>query len=137
MVAAQKQFAPVQQLAVSIPVRVLGWLQQQETNAASSHRRSFNPCKGFGVVAAICCPIAISKRHVSIPVRVLGWLQLLTFRQVWEIAEISRFNPCKGFGVVAAQLFSWQFRSACCYVSIPVRVLGWLQRENGATGGSS
>ena len=63
----------------------------------------FNPCKGFGVVAAVPANpagVQLAQQLVSIPVRVLGWLQ--------------PFNALDR---------TQRYRS----VSIPVRVLGWLQ----------
>ena len=66
--------------------------------------RGFNPCKGFGVVAAAG-----------------AWaLHLPRLR--------SRFNPCKGFGVVAAVAICRCVEPVINGVSIPVRVLGWLQQ---------
>ena len=89
---------------VSIPVRVLGWLQ---------------PPLKHPVTAA---------EPVSIPVRVLGWLQRLLAFVALAIDTVVGFNPCKGFGVVAAAMVLRTVERPTG-VSIPVRVLGWLQRR--------
>ena len=83
---------------VSIPVRVLGVLEQ------------FVACRDE------------SDRRVSIPVRVLGVLE----RDIAdETVCLSCFNPCKGFGGFGTS--SPPINSPLSRVSIPVRVLGVLE----------
>ena len=88
---------------VSIPVRVLGWLQLRVTIIS---RRSFafcfNPCKGFGVVAA---PKISSKPASALgfnPCKGFGVVAALTSTVRTQGEMLTGFNPCKGFGVVAA-----------------------------------
>ena len=73
----------------------------QHRTQAHQHQACFNPCKGFGVVAA-----ALLQRSSE---------------------RFRGFNPCKGFGVVAAP--GVPAVNPAPVVSIPVRVLGWLQPQ--------
>ena len=67
----------------------------------------FNPCKGFGVVAAkpATAPVACFAIPESFnPCKGFGVVAALS--KGTALGLVSRFNPCKGFGVVAADVYS-------------------------------
>ena len=109
MVAAVEAQQWQQELNVSIPVRVLGWLQRTESGDR------FN------------------KPLVSIPVRVLGWLQ--RGRRIKFVIPLPDpvSIPVRVLGWL--QRIRLQASQRLELVSIPVRVLGWLQ--HGFVGGWS
>ena len=84
----------------------------------------FNPCKGFGVVAARSPGAAISSSACFNPCK--GFGVVAAMKQNTCLMKSLSFNPCKGFGVVAAWIDAKVLGDLL--VSIPVRVLGWLQR---------
>ena len=99
MVAAPINRGKFNRLASFNPCKGFGVVAAIDPILHHIRRKSFNPCKGFGVVAAKEAGDRIDSGVVSIPVRVLGWLQLF-FLPDRDI--LKGFNPCKGFGVVAA-----------------------------------
>ena len=90
--------------AVSIPKRVLGWLEHGSYDVLSAGFTEFQSLRGFWVGWNFKgLEVVIQPNRVSIPKRVLGWLEPSDHR----------------------------LEASNCIVSIPKRVLGWLEQPSG------